>query len=185
VDWQGLLHNRWVWIGGAAAGGLGLAVYLRRKNAAGGASQGAGAQASPAYSAGSVGGFDSTGTDVAAWLGNYSGNLQTQLNQYQQQLTDSLAALQNAPTTPAGTGTPTAGPSTGPAPGGITPNAARFINSNGTLSIGANQPLAAAAGSVGLTLDQLKALNPTIFRTNTQTVGGQPYSIRGMPYKIS
>jgi len=183
VDWQGLLHNRWVWIGGAAAGGVGLAVYLRRKNAAGGASSTAGAQASPAYSGG-VGGFDSTGTDVAAWLGNYSGNLQNQLNQYQQQLTDSLAALGTVAPATTGTGG-TATPTAVATPPAINPYTARFINADGTLSVGANQPLPQVASSVGLTLDQLKALNPTIFRTNTQTVGGVPYSIRGMPYKIS
>lgn len=181
MDWQGLLHNRWVWIGGAAAGGVGLAVYLHgRKGSPAGAS--AGAQATPAYASGSVGGFDSTGTDVAAWLGNYSGNLQNQLDAYQQQLTDSLAALQNVPAGTSGTGSPAPGSSSGPV---ISANASKFINANGTLSIGANQPLGAAAGSVGLTEAQLKALNPSIWASNTKTVGGIAYTIRGMPYKIS
>lgn len=99
MDWRALLHNRWVWIGGAAAGGLGLAMYVKgRKGPGTGASATVGAPATPAYAGGSVGGFDSTGTDVAAWLGNYSGNLQNQLDQYHQQLTDSLSALQNVPT---------------------------------------------------------------------------------------
>jgi hypothetical protein len=109
VDWQGLLHNRWVWIGGAGAAGLGALAYVRRKKAGGaggGAAATVGAQATPAY-AGGVGGFDSTGTDVAAWLGNYSGNLQHQLDAYQQQLTDTLAGM---PTGATGTG---AGPSAG------------------------------------------------------------------------
>ena len=105
MDLQGLLHNRWVWIGGAAAAGLGLALYVKARGR--GASSAMGAQASPAY-AGGVGTFDSTGTDVAAWLGNYSGNLQNQLNAYQQQLTASLDALQNVPTGSTGTGAPPA-----------------------------------------------------------------------------
>jgi len=106
VDLRGLLHNRWVWIGGAAAAGLGLAVYVRARGKAGApaAATAGTTQGSPAYASGSVGGFDSTGTDVAAWLGNYSGNLQHQLDAYQQQLTDSITALHAVPTA-AGTGT--------------------------------------------------------------------------------
>lgn len=54
-----------------------------------------------------------------------------------------------------------------------------YVNPNGTLSIGAGANLAAAAGSVGLTLSQLAALNPDKYPSN-----GTVTAKRGMPYKI-
>lgn len=107
MDWQGLLHNKWVWAGGAVAGGAGLIVLLR-KRAQGGTggtpSAAGGTQYTPAYSSGSVGGFDSTGTDVASWLGNYSAGLDNQLAAYSQQLTDALAGIGTIPSGTTGTG---------------------------------------------------------------------------------
>jgi hypothetical protein len=54
-----------------------------------------------------------------------------------------------------------------------------YINPDGTLSIGAGADLAAAAGSVGLTLSQLAALNPSKYPSN-----GTVTAVRGMPYRI-
>jgi LysM repeat protein len=107
VDVQGLLHNRW-FLGAAGLSGVaGLYVLYKRKSAGGSTSQsggGAGAQASPSYASGSVGSFDSTGTDVANWVGQYSGNLDNQFKEFQKNVADQLAAI---PTGSTGTGTPT------------------------------------------------------------------------------
>lgn len=54
-----------------------------------------------------------------------------------------------------------------------------FINPDGTLSIGAGADLSAAAASVGLTLAQLAALNPSKYPSN-----GTVTAFRGMPYRI-
>jgi hypothetical protein len=81
VDWRALLRNKWAWGGiavAAAAGGYVL--YKKRGNPDFAA--GAGAQASPAYSAGAVGGFDSSGTDIAHWLGSQEGVLSDQMREF-------------------------------------------------------------------------------------------------------
>jgi hypothetical protein len=54
-----------------------------------------------------------------------------------------------------------------------------WVNPDGTLSIGAGANLAVAAGSVGLTLAQLAALNPSKYPSN-----GTVTAKRGMPYRI-
>lgn len=91
MNWGELLRNRWVWVGAAGAAGLGAITLLRRRSAGGG-SAGAGASESPAYSGG-VGGFDSTGTDVAHWLGDYSANLDSQFNEFRTSVEDRLGGL--------------------------------------------------------------------------------------------
>lgn len=107
MDWRALLTNRWA-LGGvavaAAAGGYVL--YRKKQTGSGTGSSGTGAQASPTYSAGgAVGSFDSTGTDVANWLGQYSGNLDNQFKEFQKNVADQLAAIPTSTAT--GTGTTT------------------------------------------------------------------------------
>lgn len=68
MDWQELLRNKWMIGGVVVAAGAGLVVLIRKRGSGGG-SVGSGAQESPAYSGG-VGGFDSSGTDVAHWVGS-------------------------------------------------------------------------------------------------------------------
>jgi len=103
-----MLRNRWMLAGLGVAAAAGLFVLVRRQRA-GGAAPATGSQASPAYSSGSIGTFDSTGTDVASWLGSYSGNLQNQLDEYKATLTDTLAGAgaMGAPYIPAGVRTTT------------------------------------------------------------------------------
>ena len=103
MDWQKYLHDPKVLAGGAAAAAVGAYVLYQRKKSTGSSLSSSPAAASPASSYGGVGTFSSTGTDVASWLGNYSGGLQTQLDAYSKQLTDSLTALQQSPA-PTGTG---------------------------------------------------------------------------------
>jgi hypothetical protein len=105
VDWQKYLHDPKVLAGGAAAAAVGAYVLYQRKKTTGSTlSGGSPAATAPASSYGGVGTFSSTGTDLASFLGNYSGALQTQLDQYSKQLTDSLSALQQSPA-PTGSGT--------------------------------------------------------------------------------
>lgn len=107
-----MLHNKWLLGGLAVAAAAGGFVLYRRSQAGGGASTAgsAASNTSPAYSGG-VGAFDSTGTDVAGWLGSYSGNLQNQLDQFAQQQSDFLSALSQMQTT-----TPGSHPATAPPP---------------------------------------------------------------------
>lgn len=113
MDWAGLLRNRWALAGVGAAALLGGVVWWRRHHGTtASSSTGAGlSTASPGYASGAVGGFDSTGTDVAHWLGEQSGLLQNQFNEFQRNVTDQLAAI---PTGTTGTGAPT--PASNPAP---------------------------------------------------------------------
>jgi len=69
---------------------------------------------------------------------------------------------------------PTPAPTPTPAPY-VNP----YINPDGTLSIGAGANLTDAAASVGLTLAQLAALNPSKYPSN-----GTVTATRGMPYRI-
>lgn len=109
MDLRALLANRWALAGLGVAGAAGGYVWWRRRNGGGPRPAGGGsmAQDTPAYSGG-PGTFDSTGTDVAHWLGDYSANLQNQLDDYQKQLSDALEALKHVPT--AGTPSPTPAP---------------------------------------------------------------------------
>lgn len=70
-------------------------------------------------------------------------------------------------------------PATTPPPPATTPPNNPYINPDGTLSIGAGADLAAAAASVGLSLAQLAALNPSKYPSN-----GTVTANRGMPYRI-
>lgn len=88
-------------VGLAAAAG-GAVLWQRSKSGSSSTSTGGPTSTQPAYvGAGSV---DTTGTDVASWLGNYSASLQTQYDQQQQQwaqwgqnLLDTLGQMSDTP----------------------------------------------------------------------------------------
>lgn len=84
-----LWAQKWFRYGVPVAGGLGLYALYQRKKSTGSTSTGAVQQ----KAAGGVGMFDSTGTDVAHWVGEYAGQTQDQLTKYQTQLTDSVTAF--------------------------------------------------------------------------------------------
>lgn len=91
MNLRALFTNKWFLIGAAAAAGLGLYALIKRKG--GGSGGGAGAQESPAYAAGGVGGFDSTGTDVAHWLGSQEQVLSGQFKEFQDSFFARLDAM--------------------------------------------------------------------------------------------
>ena len=165
MDARALLHNRWALGGVAVAAAAGLVVFLRKRAAGGSSSTSTGAQSSPAYSGG-VGGFDSTGTDVAAQLGQYQANTQVILDQYQKQLTDALSGLAQVPAGTTGTGT-------GPR----------------TVSIGVGSNLYDFAAGNGTTLDQLRTLNPGLDKLiNWVGASGttkDPLITKGLPLRVS
>lgn len=97
-----LSKNKPLLYGGAAAVGLGLyALYRKKTGAASGGTPTANASTAAGTYNGTAG-IDTTGTDVASWLGNYSGSLQSQLDAYSQQLTSALQGVSAV--------TPSAGP---------------------------------------------------------------------------
>lgn len=116
TDFKALLHNKKFQI---AAGGVavvgGVVFYMRSKSGSNSGPNEA-ASATPAGSSGYVqGGADTTGTDIASFLSNYSQSLTAQQNDWAQQwsgnLTDTLQAIKDAaaggPLTPPVTTTPT------------------------------------------------------------------------------
>jgi len=173
MDWRALLHNKWALGGLGAAAAVGGVVWWRRRSSGGGSSAGAGAQASPSYAPGGVGVFDSTGTDVANWLGSQSGMLQTQLDQYHQQLTDALSGLSTVPTSPAPV-TPATAPTPTPAPPGptSTPQYVTVAKYTSTSPLW-NSTLSGIASHTHTTLSTLLRLNPSITNPDVIHTGQQ------------
>lgn len=94
LDLAKLAKDKRVWLAGAGAVALGLFAYVRRsKSGAGTAPSPSGA---PTY-AGVQGGVDTTGTDIAAFLGQYNSAVQGQLTDFGQQLTGIADAVKNIP----------------------------------------------------------------------------------------
>jgi hypothetical protein len=85
-----LLHNKPALLGVGAAGAVGLVVFLKHRGSAGSSNTAAAAQTT-GTGAGGVATFDSTGTDIASFLGDYSSRLDDQLGGYIQQLKDAQA----------------------------------------------------------------------------------------------
>jgi len=145
MDWRELLRNRWTWAGVAGAAGLGAIVWWRRRSTGGAPGGGVGAAAaSPAYASGAVGSFDSTGTDVAAWLGQYSGSLDNQFKEFTTAVETRLAAI---PAEQTGSGTPAPAPAPPPA------QASTYL-----IPAGAN--IYDIAYTQGSDLNAIRALNP-------------------------
>lgn len=106
MNLQALLRDRRVLWGGAAAAAAAGAFVLWRRRQTTGSTTPSGDTGTPAANAGgSVAGFpDTTGTNIATWLGQYGESLQAQLDEYQREVRDAIAALQTVPTS-GGTGT--------------------------------------------------------------------------------
>lgn len=102
---KGLFKNKYALAGVAVAAGAGGYVLYRRSKAAGGGTTPDAASTATGVTGVGSGTADTTGNDVATWLGSYSQNLQNTLNQsltgYGQTLTDALKGI--TPTTPAPT----------------------------------------------------------------------------------
>jgi len=164
VDWQGLLHNKWALAGVGVAGAAGLFVFLRRRGAGGASSTPAtGAQASPGYSGG-VGQFDSTGTDVANWLGHYSESLDAQFKEFLAQA-GAAGGPASIPPGPSGTGTP---PTVVYAPT-RTVEVTKYWGPTPAW----NSTLSGIAKHEGTTVAQLLTLNPSIKNPNLIYKGQQ------------
>jgi LysM repeat protein len=187
MDWKSLLRNRKVQIGGlAVAAGAGAFAFYR-KRAAGGASStdaaaaGDGSTGGAAYTPGAF--PDTSGTDVAGFLGQYSQQLQTELDQglaaYTQQQTDFLAALGHqgvpAPNPTPGGGTPAPKPKPGgtpkptptPKPAASYVTVTKFSSSNPSWS----STLSGIASHEKTTVAQLLKLNPSIKNANVIQTG--------------
>lgn len=98
MNWRELLRNKPALYGLGAAAALGGFVLYRRMQS--GETDTGAADESGDGSIGAPGYLNTTGTDVASWLGNYSASLQNQLTEYQRSLQDALDALGNVPTSP-------------------------------------------------------------------------------------
>jgi hypothetical protein len=83
-DVKALLHNKPALIGVGVAGAAGLYVLLRRKSTTGTTASDASTTTGGATTG--TGFPDTTGTDVAGWLGTQSGQLAAQQEQFLQQL---------------------------------------------------------------------------------------------------
>jgi hypothetical protein len=192
VDWKSLLNNRKVQIGGvgvaAAAGGL---VYYRRKKSGGSAGAATPADSAATGDGGTAyapGQFpDTSGTDIAGWLGQYSQGLQAELDQglaaYTQQQTDFLAALGTSGA-PAPTPTPKPPvktlPKVTPKPGGTVkptpvPKPAGYVTVAAFKSGNPawNSTLSGIAGHEHTTVAQLLKLNPSIKNANVIRTGAK------------
>lgn len=101
-DWRSLARNRWAWAGVGVAVLAGGVVWWRGRRGgelsdSTGSARGP-ATAAPTYSGG-PGAIDTTGSDIAGWLGQYQAAQQAQLDNYAAQLSaiqDALVAIQQA-----------------------------------------------------------------------------------------
>src|SRR4051812_32724245 len=95
LDLQTLAKDKRVWAAAGVAAAVGLVVLVknRGRNAATGSGNAVTGTASGPSGSYVQGTGDTTGTDIASYLGGYQQSLQGQLTQYQQQLTDALATL--------------------------------------------------------------------------------------------
>lgn len=98
-NWRELAKNKKAWVGVGGAAGLGAFVYFRRKKAAGaaapGTSTGAATGATAPGGAGAV--ADTTGYNLASFLGNYSQSLQDQLTAGLNAIKDASGAAATTP----------------------------------------------------------------------------------------
>lgn len=100
MNWRELLRNKKLLAGVGAAAALGAFVWWRGRGRGGPdvagddtTSEAGGRIANPGY-------LNTTGTDVAAWLSEYSGGLQSQMDEFLGQLDDRLDPIPTEPTKP-------------------------------------------------------------------------------------
>lgn len=89
MDLQALMRDRRVQIGAVGAVALVGFVVARRRSPAGGSASGAGT----VTQAGGPAQFDSSGADLASWMGQYDSQTANLLAQYQSQLTGLINGL--------------------------------------------------------------------------------------------
>lgn len=101
---KGLFKNKWMLGGVAVAAGAGGFVLYKKKKAGNSSSSSTGTdQAAGATTVPYGSGFMNTsGTDFANWVGQYSGSLQNQLDAFAKQQTDFLSKLPGSPASPTG-----------------------------------------------------------------------------------
>lgn len=153
MDWRALIHDRRVQIGAAGAAAVGGYVLLRRKQTTGSTlSQ----PSDTSAGGGTAYTFPNTsGTDLASWLGSQEGVLAAQNKDFLDQLANSLGTAGIQPTAPTGTETPPAAPAT--------PVGAGQAVSRTTITPG--ESLAPVLAFFGMTQQQFESLNPGIQST--------------------
>ena len=169
MNWRELIRNKKLLAGIGVAGLLGLIVLVRRRGMPGvdvaGQETSGGRIGNPAY-------LDTTGTDVAGFLSQYSAGLQTQLDEYGRQLTDALEGIGTIPTSPTQpppgkpvVGRPVPTPPAKPAPARPVTSyvtVGRFTSRNPPW----NSTLSGIAGHYKTSVAALLRLNPTIRNPN-------------------
>lgn len=176
LDLQGLLHNKPFLYGAAGVAAVGGYVLYQRSKTGATGSAGGSTATGVSGSVGSPAGIDTTGTDVANWLGQYDQNVQQEF----QQLTDALTALQNAPVDTGGTGAPPASqppylPPRARPGGGMKATPQRPIQVTVTRYTSRNpawsSTLSGIAGHYHTSVAALMRLNPTIRNPNLIRTG--------------
>jgi hypothetical protein len=175
VDWRQLLHNRWALAGLVGAAGVGgYVLWTRRKSTAGTSdttTTTAGASGTPT--------LDTSGTDIANWLGQYSGSLQNELDQglaaYQNSLSDIQTQLAGLPTAGGSTSTTSTTPGTSTTPTTTPSGNAQYVTvAKYTSSSPAwNSTLSGIAKHEGTSVSTLLSLNPQIKNANVIITGSQ------------
>lgn len=88
IDWKAMLHNKPLLAAAGVAGAAGVYVLIKRQQSTGSTSAPTAGGSTPS----GIGFPDTTGTDLAQYLGQYGASIQNQLDAYQQQLNDTLTA---------------------------------------------------------------------------------------------
>lgn len=172
MDWRQLLRNKKAVAGLAAAGVLGLIVALRRPGGGGG--DGDVPSTSAGTGSGGVGTYDSTSTDVANQLGQFTNSVQNQLDQFSGQLEDALDALENVtpktpgPTKPPGTKKPLPVPPGKPRPTKPPTKKKPPAKKGGFYTVRKGDTLSEISQEKKVSMRRLKALNPKLFDADSR-----------------
>jgi len=105
-DFKDLARDPRFQVAAVAVAAVGGYVLYKRKKTTGSTSVGTSDTTTTAAGYNGAATLNTSGTDIANWLGQYSGSLQNQLDAYQQSLSDAITNLQAI--SPAG-GTPAPG----------------------------------------------------------------------------
>lgn len=93
TDVKALLKDKRLWVGAAVAAGVGVVVFVK-KGSSGGTGLGSASGPAGTYTQGAA---DTTGTDIASYLGAYQQSQTSLLNEWGQNLSDTLKAIAGAP----------------------------------------------------------------------------------------